>query len=84
MSGLLVRLQEQGEIEFVSLFTIEEGRAGCVVTFLAMLELCKESLLEIVQEKPYGPIIIKPASQSATYERVDFEAAEADPDASYS
>lgn len=83
MSSLLMRLQEQGEIEFLSLFTIEEGRAGCVVTFLAMLELCKESLLEIIQEKPYAPIIIRPASQSATYERVNFDDAAVDPDASY-
>jgi segregation and condensation protein A len=83
MSSLLVRLQEQGEIEFVSLFSIEEGRAGCVVTFLAMLELCKESLLEIHQEKPFAPITIRPATQSSMHERVNFESTEADPDASY-
>lgn len=83
MSSLLIRLQEHGEAEFVSFFTVEEGRAGCVVTFLAMLELCKESLLEIIQEKPFAPIIIRPASQSESYERVNFDNAEVNPDASY-
>lgn len=89
MSSLLLILQEQGEVEFVSLFTVAEGRAGCVVTFLAMLELCKECLLEIVQEKPFDPILIRPATQSATNERVRFEdddlveTSKDDPDAGY-
>lgn len=73
MSNLLMLLQERGELEFISLFTIEEGRAGCVVTFLAMLELCKENLLEIVQDKPFAPILIRPATESSTHERVRFE-----------
>ena len=38
-----------------SLFTVEEGRLGVVVTFLSMLELAKEQLLEIVQEDSNGP-----------------------------
>ena len=62
MSNLLVTLKEQGEIEFLSLFTVEEGRAGCVVSFLAMLELCKESLVEIVQSEPFAPIFLRPSS----------------------
>ncbi len=73
MSSLLVILQEQGEVEFITLFTMEEGRAGCVVTFLAMLELCKECLLEIIQEKPFAPILIRPATQSAMHERIRFD-----------
>ncbi len=62
MSNLLARLQEEDLIEFTTLFTVEEGRAGCVVTFLAILELCKESLLEIVQQKPFATIYIRAAS----------------------
>ncbi len=69
MSNLLAMLQEHGELEFVSLFTVEEGRAGCVVTFLAMLELCKESLLEIVQEKPLARIFIRPVTEAVANER---------------
>lgn len=69
MSHLLVILQERGEVEFLSLFTAEEGRAGCVVTFLAMLELCKESLLEIIQLKPLGPIFIRPVTEAVAQER---------------
>jgi len=34
MSNLLALLNERGEVEFLSLFSIEEGRAGCVVSFL--------------------------------------------------
>jgi len=73
MSNLLLELKARGEIEFISLFNVEEGRAGCVVSFLAMLELCKESMVEIVQEKPFAPIFIRPASVSEERERVNFD-----------
>jgi len=43
----------------MSLFTPEEGRAGIVVTFLAVMELVKESLLEIIQTEPFAPIHVK-------------------------
>ena len=75
MSNLLATLQEQGEIEFLSLFTVEEGRAGCVVSFLAMLELCKESLIEIIQSEPFAPIFLRPSSAepgSLEKEQVNF------------
>jgi segregation and condensation protein A len=35
---------------------LEEGRRGVVVTFLAIMELAKESLIEIVQTEPFGPL----------------------------
>ncbi len=82
MSNLLATLSEQGEIEFLSLFTPEEGRAGCVVSFLAMLELCKESMVEIVQEKPFAPIFLRPASASEISDRVNFNT-DSDPDSEY-
>lgn len=44
---------------FGSLFTIEEGRKGVVVSLLAILELVKESLIELVQNEAYGPIHVK-------------------------
>ncbi len=51
-------------VTFGSLFTREEGRLGVVVTFIAVMELIKESLLEIVQTEHYAPIHVKakPAS----------------------
>jgi segregation and condensation protein A len=45
--------------EFASLFDPEEGRLGVVVTFLSILELAKELLVEIVQEVPLGPIYLR-------------------------
>ena len=41
------------------LFTVTEGRLGVVVTFLAVMELIKESLVEIVQTEDFGPIHVK-------------------------
>lgn len=40
-------------------FYVKEGRLGIIVTFLAMLELIKENLLEIIQSEPFAPIYIK-------------------------
>lgn len=45
--------------EFTSLFPVEEGRMGVVVTLLAVLELIKEGLIELVQTEHYGPIHVK-------------------------
>jgi len=44
---------------FSDFFNLKEGRLGIVVTFLAILELVKEHLLEIVQSEPFAPIYIK-------------------------
>jgi segregation and condensation protein A len=46
-------------IEFSQLFRIEEGKQGVVVTFLAILELLKESLIECIQAQVYGQIQVK-------------------------
>lgn len=43
-------------IEFSELFDINEGRHGVVVTFLAILELLKDSLIECIQAQVFGPI----------------------------
>ncbi|MBL4827342.1 MAG: segregation/condensation protein A [Spongiibacteraceae bacterium] len=59
MSQILTRLSDAQFLPFVSLFTVAEGRLGVVVTFLAMMELIKESLVEIVQTEPFGPIHVK-------------------------
>lgn len=61
MSDILERVNRAGDqfVPFLSLFTPEEGRAGIVVTFLAMMELVKESLLEIIQTEPFAPVHVK-------------------------
>jgi segregation and condensation protein A len=59
MGELLSRLEDSTFHRFESLFDINEGRLGVVVTFLAMLELAKEMLVEIVQEEPLAPIYVK-------------------------
>jgi len=59
MSDVLARLENREYHDFTSLFVAEEGRLGVVVTFLAILGLAKEQLLEIVQNEPLGPIYLK-------------------------
>ena len=59
MSQVLESLREQQFVPFVSLFKLSEGKLGVVVTFLAIMELIKESLVEIVQSDSFGPIHVK-------------------------
>jgi segregation and condensation protein A len=59
MSQVLDRLQGGQFVPFVTLFTAEEGRLGVVVTFLAVMELVKESLVDFVQTEDFGPIHVK-------------------------
>ncbi|OOO01558.1 MAG: Segregation and condensation protein A [Chromatiales bacterium USCg_Taylor] len=49
-------------MEFTQLFSRAEGRMGAVVTFLAILELMKESLIDIVQSEPLAPVYVKAAA----------------------
>ena len=46
------------------MFNADEGRLGVVVTFLALLELAKEHLLEIMQSEPLAPIYLKSLATS--------------------
>ena len=59
MSAILAALTDERFISFESLFSVEEGRLGVVVTFLATLELVKEQLIEIVQAEALGPIHVR-------------------------
>lgn len=59
MSNILAVLRLGEFLEFSTCFVAEEGRLGVVVTFLAILELCKESSIDIVQSAPFMPIYIK-------------------------
>jgi segregation and condensation protein A len=59
MGEVLCRLANGAFHGFESLFNPEEGRLGVVVTFLSILELAKEQLIEIVQEAPLAAIYVK-------------------------
>ncbi|MEW6998090.1 ScpA family protein [Colwelliaceae bacterium BS250] len=59
MTKILVLLRDKQYVEFTQLFMINEGREGVVVTFLAVLELIKESLIECVQAQVFGVIQVK-------------------------
>ena len=65
MGELLGRLTDQTFQRFETLFDVTEGRLGVVVTFLAMLELAKEMLVEIVQEEPLAAIYVRARAGSA-------------------
>ena len=62
MSDIMVRLSSEKFVPLVSLLSKDEGRLGIVVTFLAVMELMKDSMIEIVQTGPVGPIHLKSRS----------------------
>ena len=59
MTTILEKLKNKDFLDFTQLFDLAEQKTGLVVTFLAILELMKESLIEIVQTKAYGIIHVK-------------------------
>jgi len=59
MSRILSALSDNPYMEFQRLFDPEEGRQGVVVSFLALMELTREQLIDLVQNKPFGQIYIK-------------------------
>jgi segregation and condensation protein A len=69
MSEILVTLQSTRYLDFVRLFDPAEGRVGVTVTFLAILELLKETLIDVVQSEPYGPIHVRGAEPRTAEQR---------------
>ena len=65
MSMIMDRLGRDSYLEFYKLFTAEEGRAGVVVSFLALMELSRERLVDLVQNEPMGQIYVKLPAQAA-------------------
>jgi segregation and condensation protein A len=59
MSDVLKALGDGEFHQFERLFNVDEGRLGIVVTFLAILELAKEHLIEIMQSEPLSPVYLK-------------------------
>lgn len=62
MSRVLEAIEPGRFTSFTDLFGFGEGRAGVVVTFLAVLELIRESLIELVQAEPFAPIYVRAAT----------------------
>lgn len=59
MTDVLSALSSSAFVDFVRLFRPEEGRRGVTVTFVAILELLREGLIEMVQSEPYGPLHVR-------------------------
>ena len=62
MSEILTRIKANDFTGFADLFDPEEGRMGVAVTFIAILELLRESVIEVVQSEQYAPLHIRAAS----------------------
>ncbi len=65
MSGVLRNLQGKRFVEFEELFEVTRGPQVMVVTFIAMLELARERLVEITQAEAFAPIYVRLAYQPA-------------------
>jgi segregation and condensation protein A len=61
MSDILASLERSSFVQFVNLFKPEEGRMGVTVTFVAILELVREGLIDIVQTEAYAPLHVRKA-----------------------
>jgi len=59
MTDILRRLQSTRFVEFSDLFDVSRGSAVLVVNFVALLELAKETLIEITQAESYAPIYVR-------------------------
>jgi segregation and condensation protein A len=62
MSEILARIKTSNFTGFVDLFDAEEGRMGVAVTFIAILELLKEAMIEVVQAEEFAPLHVRAAS----------------------
>jgi segregation and condensation protein A len=62
MSDILAALHGSDFVPFMQLFRAEEGRMGVTITFVAILELMREGMIDIVQAQPYAPLHVRGAS----------------------
>lgn len=77
MTDVLERLKGGSFTTFRSLFEPKEGKLGVVVTFLAILELVKESLIDIVQQDTFGTIHVKTREAISPHRQIRDEADDA-------
>lgn len=62
MAIVLEKVNSENFTDFEELFSVEEGRGGVIVSLLAILQLVKDSLIQLVQNETNGPIYVKAAS----------------------
>jgi segregation and condensation protein A len=62
MAEILDRVSDTDFAQFSDLFDAEEGRMGVAVTFIALLELLREQVIELVQGEPFSPIHVRAAT----------------------
>ncbi len=68
MTHVLSKLDGDNFVEFQDLFTLKEGRLGVVVTLMAVLELLKLKVIDMVQAEAFAPIYLKPVSGLDEYQ----------------
>ncbi|WP_346775254.1 segregation/condensation protein A [Wenzhouxiangella sp. XN79A] len=67
MSRIVQSLKQKEFVRFEEMFDLEEGRLGAVVTFLALLELLREHLVDLVQQELFGQIYLRaPGAEGAS------------------
>lgn len=59
MTQILNKLNAERFTSFTEFFSVQEGRIGVIVTFIAILELMRQAMIEIVQGEAFGPIHIR-------------------------
>ena len=59
MSRIMSALSDTASLNFLRLFVQEDGRMGVVVSFLALMELNREQLVDLIQNEPFGQIYVK-------------------------
>jgi segregation and condensation protein A len=81
MTDIVARLESTSFVEFAQLFRAAEGRMGVAVTFIAILELVREGLIDIVQQEPFAPIHVRSAAAGRRLRVVADNSAVAEPQA---
>ena len=71
MSEILTTLATNRFVQFTQLFRVAEGRMGATVTFVALLELLREGLIEIVQTQEFAPLHVRAAAAQPTLHLVE-------------
>ena len=82
MTDVLSSLTGGAFVDFVQLFRTDEGRRGVTVTFVALLELLREGLIEIVQAEAYAPLHVRLGNPARHLKLVADDGAANDPHAS--
>jgi len=83
MLAIMERLGHDHFTPFEALFSLEEGRAGVIVTFMAILELAKEAMIEIVQNAPLSPIHVRARTPVEADEAGDLDDLEAEGESAF-